>query len=180
MALVVACSFASFALSQSTKITKADEKNPPSLAHQIRHQLLTLPYYSVFDFVAFTLDGSKVSLTGQVVRPSLKKDAEASVKSLEGLLIVVNNIEVLHASATDNELRRGVYRAIYEEAALARYAAQPMPPIHIIVKNGNVALEGLVDSVADKNLAAARASSVAKVLSVKNNLLVQPKGTTAQ
>jgi hyperosmotically inducible protein len=176
--VAVACSLASFALAQSKKGT--DDKNPPNLTHQIRHQLLTLPYYSVFDFVAFTLDGSKVTLTGQVVRPTLKTDAEGSVKSLEGVVIVANNIEVLPASPTDDELRRAVYRAIYEDATLARYAIQLVPPIHIIVKNRTVALEGVVDSAADKNLAAARAGSVANVLSIKNNLLVQPKATTAQ
>jgi osmotically-inducible protein OsmY len=102
------------------------------------------------------------------------------MKSLEGVLTVVNNIEVLPPSSTDDELRRGVYRAIYEDAPLARYAVQALPPIHIIVKNGTVALEGFANSEADRNLAATRASTVANVLSIKNNLLVQPKRTTAQ
>lgn len=180
LALAFLCLFGSLATAQSKKNAKPEEKSPPSLAHQIRHQLLLLPYYSVFDFIGFTLDSSKITLTGQVLRPTLKADAEASVKSLEGVASVVNNIEVLPASPSDDELRRGVYRTIYEDATLARYAVQPNPLIHIIVKNGTIALEGSVDSAADKNLAAARAGSVPNVLSVKNNLVVQPRGSTAQ
>jgi hyperosmotically inducible protein len=94
--------------------------------------------------------------------------------------MVVNHIELLPASPGDDELRRGIYRAIYENSTLARYAVQTVPPIHIIVKNGNVTLEGSVESLGDSNLAAARASSVANVQSFKNNLVVLPRPTARQ
>jgi hyperosmotically inducible protein len=176
----VPCSLGQASSSKSRKTTKPEDNYPTSLSREIHHQLLMLPYYSVFDAIAFAVDGSKVTLTGQVVRPTLKTEAEATVKSLEGVLTLVNKIEVLPASPADDELRRSVYRAIFEDSTLAHYAIKAVPPIHIIVKNGNVALEGRVDSVSDKNLAAARARGVAGVHSVENNLVVQPKGSTAQ
>ncbi|MGB7847610.1 MAG: BON domain-containing protein [Candidatus Acidiferrum sp.] len=165
---------------RAKKASKPEDKLLPSLSKQIHHQLLVLPFYSVFDSIAFTLDGSKVTLTGQVVRHTLKDHAEASVKSIEGVDAVINHIEVLPASPADDDLRRAVYRAVYEDSTLARYAVQPAPAIHIIVKNRSVALEGFVNSDSDKNLATARASGVAGALSVRNNLVVQPKGSTAE
>jgi len=162
------------------KSTKPEEKIPFSLSREIHHQILMLPFYSVFDAIAFTLDGNKVTLTGQVVRPTLKEQAEAAVKSIEVVTKVVNQIEVLPISSTDDDLRRAVYRALYEDPTLARYAVQAVPSIHIVVKNGNVSLEGPVISTSDKDLAALRAGSVANVLSVKNNLVVQPKGSAAE
>jgi hyperosmotically inducible protein len=131
-----------------------------------------LPWYSVFDNLAFQVNGDKVTLMGQVTQPTLKSDAEAVVKSIEGVASVVNNIEVLPLSPMDDQLRRAVFRAIYGEAGLQKYAIQAVPPIHIIVKNGNVTLEGVVDNEMDKNLANLRASQVPNVFSVKNNLVV--------
>ena len=151
---------------------KNDTKSAPSLVREIRHQIATLPFYSVFDSIAFTLDGKKVTLTGQVLRPMLKRHAEEAIKSLEGVDVVVDQIEVLPNSATDDELRRGIYRAIFEDPELAPYAAEASPPIHIVVKNGSVTLEGTVKSMAHKNLAGMRASGVANVAGVKNNLNV--------
>jgi len=151
------------------------EKNAEGLARDVRHQLAVLPYLSVFDHIAFTLDGNNVTLTGQVVRHTLKRDAEAAVKSLEGVGPVVNQIEVLPASAEDDDLRNAVYRAIYEDPVLARYAVEELPAIHIIIKNGKVALKGQVESEADKNRATARAGIVANVSSVQNDLVVKAK-----
>jgi hyperosmotically inducible protein len=151
------------------------EKNAEGLAREVRHQLAVIPYLSVFDHIAFTLDGINVTLTGQVVRHTLKTDAEAAVKSIEGVGAVVNQIEELPASAADDDLRNEVYRAIYEDPALSRYAVEELPSIHIIIKNGTVTLEGQVESEADKNRATARAGFVANVASVKNELVVQAK-----
>src|SRR5271166_3321883 len=159
---------------------KSGDKLPSSLSREIHHQILLLPFDSVFDSINFTLQGNKVTLTGQVLRHSLKEHAEAAVKSIEGVDIVVDQIEILPASTSDDDLRRAVYRAVYEDSTLARYAVQNVPPIHIIVKNGSVALEGSVDSASDKKLAVARAGSVAKVLSVENNLVVHPKESAAE
>ena len=166
------------ALEQDTAASRnqgGGEKYTEGLAREVRHQLSVLPYVSVFDHIAFTLNGNKVTLTGQVVRHTLKTEAEASVKSIEGVGSVANQIEELPASAEDDDLRRAVYRAIYEDPVLSRYAVDELPSIHIIVKNGNVALEGQVESEADKNRALVQAGFVANVSGVKNHLVVRPK-----
>src|ERR1700744_582387 len=143
-----------------------------NLIKEVRHQLVLLPYYSVFDNLSYRIEGSKVILSGQVVRPSLKSDAEAAVKSVEGVSSVQNDIEVLPPAPMDDQLRRAVYRAIYSEPGLSRYALSAVPSIHIIVKNGNVTLVGVADTEADKNLAGLRANGVPNVFSVTNNLVV--------
>lgn len=154
---------------------RSEEKYREKLAKEVRHQLVLLPYYSVFDNLAFKIDGDKVTLLGQVVRPTLKSDSEAAVKSIEGVAAVVNNIEVLPVSPMDDQLRIAVYRAIYHDSALFRYGESAVPSIHIIVKNGNVTLVGVVDNESDKNLAYIRASGVPNVFSVKNELTVAGK-----
>jgi osmotically-inducible protein OsmY len=154
---------------------RSEEKYREKLTKEVRHQLVLLPYYSVFDNLAFKVDGDKVTLLGQVVRPTLKSDAESAVKSIEGVAAVVNNIEVLPVSPMDDQLRRAVYRAIYGDSALFRYGESAVPSIHIIVKNGNVTLVGVVDNESDKNLANLRASGVPNVFSVKNELTVAGK-----
>jgi hyperosmotically inducible protein len=121
------------------------------------------------------VQGSKVLLVGQVVRPTLKSDAEAVVKNIEGVSSVENNIEVLPTSPMDDQLRRALFRAIYSDPALSRYAMSAVPSIHIIVKNGNVTLEGVADNETDKNIAGLRANGVPNVFSVKNNLVVPSK-----
>jgi hyperosmotically inducible periplasmic protein len=151
---------------------ETEPKAQQNLIKEVRHQLVLLPYYSVFDNLVFKIQGSKVILIGQVVRPTLKSDAEAAVKSIEGVTSVENNIEVLPTSPMDGQIRRAVYRAIYGDPALSRYALSAVPSIHIIVKNGNVALEGVADNETDKNLAGLRANGVPNVFSVKNNLVV--------
>jgi hyperosmotically inducible protein len=152
-----------------------EEKYHANLVKEVRHQLVLLPYYSVFDNLAFKVEGDRVTLLGQVVRPTLKSDAEAAVKSIEGVAAVVNNIEVLPLSPMDDQLRGAVYRAIYGDSALFRYGESAVPSIHIIVKNGNVTLVGVVDNETDKNLANLRASGVPNVFSVKNELTVAGK-----
>jgi hyperosmotically inducible periplasmic protein len=149
-----------------------EPKTQQQLAREVRHQLVLLPYYSVFDNLEYKVEGDRVTLEGQVVRPTLKSDAEGVVKSIPGVSSVVNNIEVLPLSPLDDQTRRATYRAIYGEPGLSRYAESAVPSIHIIVKNGNVTLEGVVDSESDKNLAGLRANQVPNVFSVKNNLRV--------
>jgi hyperosmotically inducible protein len=157
---------------QDEKKQRSEAKYREKLAKEVRHQLVMLPWYSVFDNLAYQVDGDKVTLVGQVTRPTLKSDAEAAVKSIEGVAYVVNNIEVLPLSPMDDQLRRAVFRAIYGDSGLPRYSVQAVPSIHIIVKNGNVTLEGVVDNESDKNLANLRANQVPNVFSVKNNLVV--------
>jgi hyperosmotically inducible periplasmic protein len=149
-----------------------EPKAQQNMVKEIRHQLVLLPWYSVFDNLSFRLDGSKVILLGQVVRPTLRSDAAAAVKGVEGVSSVQNDIEVLPNSPMDNQLRRALYNAIYSAPGLQRYKLSAVPSIHIIVKNGNVTLEGVADNDADKNLAGLRANGVPNVFSVTNNLVV--------
>jgi hyperosmotically inducible protein len=159
---------------QDEKKQRSESKYREKLIKEVRHQLVMLPYYSVFDNLAYKVEGDTVTLFGQVTRPTLKSDAEAAVKSIEGVASVVNNVEVLPLSPMDDQLRRAVYRAIYGDPGLSRYSIQAVPSIHIIVNNGNVTLEGAVGSESDKNLANLRASQVPNVFSVKNSLIVAP------
>jgi hyperosmotically inducible protein len=143
------------------------------IVREVRHELVMLPYYGVFDNLAYRVDGATVTLMGQVTRPTLKSDAENVVKRIEGVEHVKNEIEVLPVSPNDDRIRRAVYRAIYSDPTMDRYAIQAVPPIHIIVKNGNVNLEGIVATEADKNIAGIRANGVSGVFSVTNNLHVE-------
>lgn len=127
------------------------------LTKEVRHELVMLPYYGVFDNLAFKIDGDTVTLLGQVTRPTLKSDAERVVKNIEGVEGVQNQIEVLPLSPNDDRIRLRIYRAIYRDTTLSRYALRAVPTIHIIVKNGNVTLEGAVGAEAEKNIANLRA-----------------------
>jgi len=143
------------------------------IAREVRHELVMLPYYGVFDNLAYRVDGSTVTLMGQVTRPTLKSDAENVVKKIEGVEHVKNEIEVLPVSPDDNRVRRAVFRAIYSDPTMDRYAIQAVPPIHVIVKNGHVTLVGVVATEADKNIAGIRANGVPGVFSVTNDLRVE-------
>jgi len=127
----------------------------------------------VFDNLEYKVEGAKVTLIGQVIRPVIKSDAESAVKSIEGVKEVVNQIEVLPPSPMDDRLRRQEYRSIYSFGPLQRYSMGVNPGIHIIVKGGQVTLEGVVDSQPDKDAANIRAREVAGVFSVTNNLRVE-------
>ncbi len=152
----------------------AGPQDEARLFKQVRHELLMLPYYGIFDDLGFRIDDTTVTLVGQVVWPALKSDAENVVKRIEGVTRVVNEIEVLPPSPMDDQIRRAVYRAIYLDPALStRYGFRALPSIHIIVKNGHVTLEGVVANEADKNLVYIRANGVPNVFSVTNNLLVE-------
>ena len=175
--LTLFTTLAAFALLAATIIAgavpqKQTEPKGSDLIKEVRHQLVLLPYYSVFDNLAFKVEGSKVILIGQVVRPTLKSDSEAVVKKIEGVTSVQNDIEVLPASPMDDQLRRALFRAIYSDPGLSRYSYSAVPSIHIIVKGGHATLEGLVDTDADKNLAGLRANGVPNLFSVTNNLKV--------
>lgn len=145
------------------------------IVREVHHELVMLPYYGVFDNLAYRVDGNTVTLLGQVTRPTLKSDAGNVVKKIEGVEKVDNQIKVLPLSSMDDQTRLAEYRAIYSQVGLDRYALQAVPPIHIIVENGKVTLEGVVASQGDKDLAGVRANSVANVFSVVNNLRVEGK-----
>jgi len=128
----------------------------------------------VFDNLSYKVDpDGTVTLLGQVARPALKSDAENAVKRIEGVEKVVNNIEVLPPSPMDDRIRRATYRAIYGNEALSEYQLRAVPPIHIIVKNGNITLEGVVARQMDKQIAGMQANGVHGAFSVTNNLVVE-------
>ena len=146
----------------------------PRLVKEIRHELVTLPYYGVFDWLEFEVQGDTVVLRGQVVRPTTKSDAAARIKDVDGVSKVVNQIEVLPLSPNDDRLRIATYRAIYgTNSPLFRYAHQAVPSIHIIVNRGHVTLEGVVSSKMDSRLAYIAARGVPEVFSVTNNLRIE-------
>jgi hyperosmotically inducible protein len=148
------------------------ERAVQRIQKEVLHELTMLPYITVFDNLAFKVEGDKVILLGQVTRPVLKSDAEKAVKSVEGVEAVDNQIEVLPTSINDDRLRRQLFRAIYGFGPLEKYDMGVIKPIRIIVKNGRVTLEGIVDSQADKDSAGIRANGVSGIFSVTNNLLV--------
>ncbi len=152
---------------------KSPSEAPEWLEQKVRHELLMLPYYGVFDNLSYKVDGAQVELFGEVSRPTLKSDAERVVARIEGVNSVVNHIEVLPLSPNDDRIRLAVYRAIFRNSVLQRYSLGAVPPIHIIVKNGNVTLEGVVANQMDRNIANIRANGVPGVFSVTNNLVVE-------
>jgi len=146
-----------------------------ALKEEVRHQLVTLPYYTVFDWLQAQVkpDGT-VTLMGEVTRPTTKDDAESRVKKLEAASRVVNNIEVLPLSPMDDELRVALYRAIFRfDSPLFRYGTQSVPPIHIIVKNGRVTLKGTVLNQGDSQIAYMAARGVPGTFEVKNELQIE-------
>jgi hyperosmotically inducible protein len=169
---IVAILFTLSTLGTAQDRDQVSSRSQERITKEVRHELLMLPWFGVFDNIAFKVDGSTVTLLGQVVRPSLKSDAENAVKHIEGVEKVDNQIEVLPTSPMDDRLRLELYRAIYGYPALEKYALGVQKPIRIIVKNGRAALEGVVDNEADKNLAGMRANGVPGIFSATNNLQV--------
>jgi BON domain len=145
------------------------------LGDQVRHQLVMIPYYNVFDDLNYSVDNGVVTLTGAVTWPVVKEDAQRAVKKLPGVTQVINNIRVLPLSSFDNHIRAAEYRAIFGFGGLYRYAMGALPSVHIVVDNGHVTLVGVVNNQADKDTAYIRANSVPGVFSVTNNLRVAEK-----
>jgi hyperosmotically inducible periplasmic protein len=168
---------ASQTLRAQDQATQGAALSPASLeriTREVHHELVMLPFYGVFDNLAYKVDpDGTLTLMGQTVRPTLKSDAERAVKRIEGVTKVINNIEVLPPSPMDDRIRLAVYRAIYGHPALNMYQLRAIPPIHIIVKNGHVTLEGVVARQMDKQIAETQANSVPGVFSVTDNLRVE-------
>jgi hyperosmotically inducible periplasmic protein len=172
MVLTALLAFTALAPAQDAPRDQPSPKAQERIIKEVRHELLMLPYFRVFDFIAFKVDGDNVTLLGQVVNPVNKSDAENAVKHIEGVEHVDNQIEILPPSGMDDRLRLRLFHDIYGYPALQRYALGVQKPIRIIVKNGHVTLEGVVDSDGDKNLAGIRANGVSGTFSVTNNLQV--------
>lgn len=165
--LTIATAVSSFAVP-----TRNEEQK---IAEKVRKELVTLPYFSVFDNFTYTYDNGVVTLYGQVTRPTLKSDAARVVDRIEGVDQVINKVEVLPLSRFDDQIRLATYRAIYRQPGLDRLSFMANPPVHIIVKNGNVTLEGVVNNQGDKTRAFIAANGVSNVFSVTNNLRIEKR-----
>ena len=176
LALTTGLSLPLVAAEKEKKVKRQDataqqSRGPESrLERQIRKEIVTLPFYSVWDNITYQVNGDEVTLMGSVYRPSMKTSVENVVKDVEGVRTIKNEIEVQPTSPNDDRIRRAVYQAIYGNTALQDYQLRAVPPIHIIVNNGNVTLEGVVQNEMDKNVAGMQANGVSGVFKVTNNL----------
>ncbi|HEY1936941.1 MAG TPA: BON domain-containing protein [Candidatus Angelobacter sp.] len=150
------------------------QRQQDRITREVRHELVMLPQLTIFDNLQYKVDGGKVTLMGEVRNAVLKDEAQNAVKHIEGVEQVDNRIDILPPSSTDDHIRLAVAHALFgQDSPLFRYSMGALPPIHIIVKNGHVTLEGVVNSQADKDLASLKANSVPGVFSVDNHLVVQ-------
>ena len=152
------------------------QRGNSQLSDRVRHELVMLPYYGVFDNLAYSINGGTVTLYGQVIQPTTRSSAEGVVKRLPGVTRVVNNIKVLPLSSFDNRIRTATYRSIARTSSLYRYLQGGNPSLHIVVDNGHVTLEGVVSGQGDRTLAYMAANQVPGVFSVTNNLRVEGRG----
>lgn len=176
LAVTVAFSMLQLQAQNMEQRGQSSTREQDRITREVRHELLMLPYFGVFDNITYKVDGSTVTLMGQVVNPVVKTDAGNAVKGIEGVQNVDNQIEVLPPSPMDQGLRMRLFRAIYGYPAMQKYELGVQKPIRIIVKGGHVWLEGVVDNETDKNIAGMRAKSVPGSFSVTNDLRVQSNG----
>jgi hyperosmotically inducible protein len=144
------------------------------IAAKVAHEIRMYPRYTIWDNISVRVNSGNLELMGQVSQPFKKTDLQRIAQRVPGVASLTNELEVLPASFNDDNLRMRVARAIYRDAALSRYAIQAVPPIHIIVKNGHVTLEGVVNNDLEKQVAFVRASSAGLSFGpVQNNLRVE-------
>ncbi|HEY7402018.1 MAG TPA: BON domain-containing protein [Candidatus Angelobacter sp.] len=171
---IMAVGIAATAVAQGGQQASGAQRLQDRITRETRHELVMLPQLTIFDSLSYKVDGNTVTLMGEVRNAILKDEAESSVKKIEGVEKVNNQIEVLPASPNDDRIRQAVAHALFaNDSPLFRYAMGALPPIRIIVKNGRVTLEGVVDNESDKNLAFIRTNGVPGVFGVTNNLTVQ-------
>ena len=170
MALLLGAGIALAGTGPQALVPQSDE----NLARKVRHEIVMYPHYTLWDNINYRIDQGNVQLTGAVTQPYKKSDLTKILQKIPGVTSVTNQIEVLPLSPMDDSLRRQVARAIFRDPSLSRYAIQAVPSIHIIVDNGHVTLEGVVDSPQEKQIAGMRASSAGLSFGpVVNNLRVE-------
>jgi hyperosmotically inducible periplasmic protein len=169
--LFVLCGFVSIFASSAAQ-SGGSPRIQDRVSKEVYHELVMLPQLTIFDNISFKVDGGKVTLLGQVRNAILKDEAQGVIKKIEGVDTVDNQIEILPTSSNDDRIRHEVARAIFNDEGLFPYSMGSVPPIHIIVKNGHVSLEGAVNNQGDKDRAGLRANGVSGVFEVKNNLQV--------
>jgi hyperosmotically inducible periplasmic protein len=170
---ILALGFVAGTVLAGAQSNQGDQRLQQRLYREVRHELVMLPQLSIFDNLAYKVEGNTVTLLGQVRNPILKDEAESAVKHIEGVDKVNNQIEILPLSPNDDRIRRDVARAIFNDPRLFEYSIQSLPPIRIVVKNGHVSLEGVVRDQGDKDTAGIRANGVPGVFSVQNDLQVE-------
>jgi hyperosmotically inducible periplasmic protein len=163
----------SLSVSQAFAQSGSTQRNQDRVSKEVYHELVMLPQLTIFDNLAYKVDGGKVTLLGEVRNAVLKDYAASAVKKIEGVESVDNQIEILPPSPNDDRIRQQVARAIFNDDSLFPYSMGSVPPIHIIVKGGHVALDGVVNSQGDKDRAGLRANGVPGVFNVQNNLKVE-------
>jgi hyperosmotically inducible protein len=175
--IVLLLSLAATGFAQTPPSSTRQSADSHWISQEVRHQLVLLPWYSVFDNLQYKVDGSVVTLQGQVLLDRTKEDAESRVKRIPGVTKVDNEIEILPVSPNDDRIRHAEYRAIFRDPTLQKYSFGVVQPVHIVVKNGHVTLEGAVLNQMDKNLMGIRANGVPGVFSVTNNLRIENSKT---
>jgi hyperosmotically inducible protein len=170
---ILALGFTAGTVLAGAQETQGDQRMQDRINREVRHELVMLPQFSIFDNLAYKVDGNTVTLFGQVRNAVLKDEAQNAVKHIEGVEKVNNQIEILPPAPNDDRIRRQVAHAIFNDPRLFQYAIQSTPPIHIVVKSGHVSLEGMVRSQGDKDAAGMSANGVPGVFSVQNNLQVE-------
>jgi hyperosmotically inducible periplasmic protein len=169
---IAACLIPASVWAQSKSPRGISPQGIARIEREVRHELLMVPQYGVFDHLTYQVNGETVVLTGSVRQPVTKANAEAAVKRIEGVEKVENKIAVLPIFASDDGIRLAVYNSIYGFPALQRYALQAIPSIHIVVSNGNVTLEGSVANKSDADMALVRAKLVPSTFQVTSNLKI--------
>lgn len=177
---IIAASVMIFAIAAASvgivnaQVTNEEQKVERSrIERKIRSEILSLPYYGVFDAIGYELNGSTVTLNGYVTRPYTKDDAAEEIRDIAGVTNVINNIEVLPPSPSDDRIRVAAYRAIANHGNMYRYLLGANPSLRIVVNRGRVILEGVVTYESDKTLAEAAVSEVFGVLGITNNLRLE-------
>lgn len=157
----------------SAGIVQAASPDKNEIEAKIAKQLKKLPYYGVFDHIAFEVNGGTVTLTGKVYNGINKDNAAYYVGKVEGVDKVINNIELLPPSSFDDTIRRRTVRAFINGGSMYRYLQGTNPSVRIIVDNGRITLEGVVSNSSDRNYASILAKGIPGVFSVTNNLVVE-------
>lgn len=163
---------AGLALAQA-RLMEASTAASKRMAEKVRHELVMMPWYGVFDHIRFSTDGQTVTLMGEVLRPTLRFEADNRVKAIEGVERVDNQIRVLPLSPMDDRIRLAAYRTLFSNPMLSRYSWGALPSLHLIVEHGNLTLYGTVASEAERNVAGILAGGIPGVFTVKNEITVQ-------
>lgn len=142
------------------------------ISQEVRHQVLMTPYYSIFDIIEYSVNDGTVTLRGWTLEPGVKSSVVGAVKKIDGVKNVVDQIKEESISSADQQIRQAEYRSIYGFSPLFKYAWGAVPPIHIIVNNGHVALYGIVDNQSDKQMVLQRAKLVPGTFGVEDHLQV--------